>query len=92
MFIPLGGIFVFGGCDSRACRINRIVMGIINLIMGSISIGFGIGYNVVFLTVIGSIIGGLGVLMILLNLFGLRKAPREASTTTYDMPHKTFQQ
>ena len=78
MFIPLGGVFVFGGCDSRGCRINRIVMGFINLIMGAISIGFGVGYGLHFLTVVGSVIAGLGLIMILLNLFSLRKTRPEA--------------
>jgi len=74
MFIPLGGVFVFGGCDSRACRINRIVTGFINLIMGAISFGFGVGYNFLFLMIAGVIVGGLGLLMILMNLFGLRRS------------------
>ena len=83
MFIPLGGIFVFGGCDSRGCRINRIVMGFINLIMGAISIAFGVGYNLLFLTIVGSIIAGMGLLMVLLNLFGLRNTKSETP------PHRT---
>ena len=79
MFIPLGGIFVFGGCDSRECRVNRIVMGCINLLMGALAVFFGFYYDVIFLTVIGFIVASLGLMMVIANLFGLRAHTREHS-------------
>jgi len=74
MFIPIGGIFVFGGCDSRACVINRGIMGLFNLVMGSIALTFGFSQGLDFLIVIGSVIAVLGLLMVLINLFSLRRA------------------
>ena len=74
MFIPIGGIFVFGGCHSRVCVINRIFMGIFNLVMGAIALGFGYAQGLIFLQITGYIIGGMGLLMIIINLCTLRGA------------------
>jgi len=72
MFIPIGGVFVFGGCHSRSCIVNRIVMGIFNLVMGAIAIGIGYSQDLSFLIFIGFVIAGIGLLMIIINLLGLR--------------------
>jgi hypothetical protein len=74
MFLPIGGVFVFGGCDSPACVVNRIFMGFFNLIMGAIALGFGYAQDLNFLKIIGYVIGGMGLLMILFNTMRLRKA------------------
>ncbi|MDR0975788.1 MAG: hypothetical protein LBM01_02405 [Christensenellaceae bacterium] len=74
MFIPIGGVFVFGGCESRGCIINRIIIGIFNLIMGGISLAFGYAQNLMFLIIIGYVIAGFGLLMIILNLLSLRRS------------------
>ena len=77
MFIPLGGIFIFGGCDSRACVVNRIILGAINLVMGTIALVFAFSYDLLLFKIIGFIIAGMGLMMIVINLFGLRKAKAE---------------
>ena len=73
MFIPIGGVFVFGGCHSRGCVISRIIMGFFNLIMGVIAITFGYTQDFTILKVIGFIIAGVALLMIITNLFRLRR-------------------
>jgi len=74
MFIPIGGVFVFGNGVSP---VTSIVTAIFNLLMGGLALLFGYMYGLVFLIVIGYIIAGLGVLMILLNLFRLRKLQKD---------------
>ena len=74
MFIPIGGVFVFGGCNSRSCIIHRIIIGLINLVMGAIALGFGYSYDLLFLKIIGYVIAFMGLMMILFNLFGLKSA------------------
>jgi hypothetical protein len=79
MFIPIGGIFAFGGCYSRGCLVNRTIMGLFNLVMGTISLSFGYAQDLTFLIVIGYIIAIMGLLMVLANLFALlfrRQPPR----------------
>ena len=68
---------MFGGCDSRACVINRIVIGFFNLLMGILTLGWGYYYKVTALIVIGCIIAAMGLLMVLLNLIALRRAKPE---------------
>jgi len=70
MFIPIGGVFVFGNDVSP---VTSIVTALFNLFMGGLALLFGYMYGLMFLIVIGYIIAGLGMLMILLNLFRLRK-------------------
>ena len=76
MFIPIGGVFVFGNGVSP---VTSIVTAIFNLLMGGLALLFGYMYGLVFLIVIGYIISGLGVLMILLNLFRLRKPRKDTN-------------
>jgi len=73
MFIPIGGVFVFGNGVSP---VTSIVTALFNLIMGGFALLFGYMYGLMFLIVIGYAIAGLGLLMMLINLFRLRK-PRE---------------
>jgi len=76
MFIPIGGVFVFGNGISP---VTSIVTAIINLLMGGLALLFGYLYGLMFLVVIGYVIAGIGALMLLLNLFRLKK-PREDGT------------
>ena len=72
MFIPIGGVFVFGNGISP---VTSIVTALFNLLMGGLALLFGYLYTLTFIIVIGYIIVGLGLLMLLLNLFNLRKQP-----------------
>jgi len=74
MFIPIGGVFVFG---SGVSPVASIVTAVFNLLMGGLALFFGYMYGLVFLIVIGYIIAGLGLLMILINLFRLRKSRKD---------------
>ena len=76
MFIPLGGIFVFGNGISP---VTGIVTALFNMLMGGLALVFGYVYGLVFLIVIGYIIAGLGVFMMLLNLFRLKKPQKDGS-------------
>ena len=70
MFIPIGGVFVFGNGISP---VASIVMAVVNLLMGGLALLFGYMYELTFLIIIGYVILGLGLLMLLLNLFRLKK-------------------
>ena len=74
MFIPIGGVFVFGNGVSP---VTSIVTAIFNLLMGGLALLFGYMYGLIFLIVIGYIIAGLGVLMIILNIFRLMKSRKD---------------
>jgi hypothetical protein len=67
VFIPIGGVFVFGNGGSRAVR---IILGLFNLVMGGVALAVGYGTGLLFLVIIGYIIAAMGAVMILLNLFG----------------------
>ena len=69
MFIPIGGVFVFGNGVSP---VAGIVTAIFNLIMGGLMLLSGYMFGLIFLIVIGYIIAGLGLVMILMNLFRLK--------------------
>jgi len=83
MFIPIGGVFVLGNGVSP---VTSIVTAIFNLLMGGLVLLFGYMYGLVFLIVIGYIIAALGVLMILLSLFRLRK-PRKDDAIEHGFKH-----
>jgi len=74
MFIPIGGVFVFG---NGVNPVASIVTAIINLVMGGLALLFGYMYGLIFLIIIGYIIAGLGLLMIALNLFRSKKPQQE---------------
>ena len=78
MFIPLGGIFVFGGDGSRSGKMSAIVFNIFNLFMGGLALLFGFMYGLVFLQIFGFIIGGLGLFLIVINLIGLSSNPEHS--------------
>jgi len=74
MFIPVGGVFVFGNGVSP---VTSIMLALFNLLMGGAALLFGYMYGLIFLIVFGYIIAGLGLLIILLNLFRLRKSHKD---------------
>ena len=78
MFIPLGGIFVFGNGISP---VTGIVAALVNLLMGGLALALGYVYGLMFLIVLGYIIVGFGLFMVLLNLFRLKKARATPSRT-----------
>ena len=65
MFIPIGGVFMFGNGSSPAAN---IAMALFNILMGALALLFGYLYGLMFLVAIGYLIGGLGLLTLLLNL------------------------
>jgi len=69
MFIPIGGVFVFGNDVSP---MTSIVTAIINLVMGGFALLFGYMYCLIFLVVIGYIIAAMGLVMLIFNLMALR--------------------
>jgi len=56
--------------------VASIITAIFNLVMGGIALALGYTYGLMFLIVIGYVIAGLGTLMLLVNLFRLKK-PRK---------------
>ena len=74
MFIPIGGVFIFG---SGAHPMAGIITALVNLFMGGFALVFGYLYGITFLVVIGYVIAGLGLLLLLLNLFKLKKTRYE---------------
>jgi len=77
MFIPIGGVFVFGGCYSRGCIINRIIMNVFNIIMGALALWIGYSNGLVFLIVVGYIIIGMAAISMMANLLSLRHVKQE---------------
>jgi hypothetical protein len=73
-FFPMGGIFMFGDGGNKT---TRVIMGFINLIMGAITLAIGYAYDLPVLVVFGYIIGGLGLIMMLLNMFKRETAENE---------------
>lgn len=84
MFIPIGGVFVFGGGGGRAGAVRNIVLALFNLAMGGVALAIGYSTGLLFLKVIGYVIAGLGALMLVINLFGLRRRAPEPDTAA---PH-----
>ena len=77
MFIPIGGIYVFGGCHTRSCVINRIIMNLFNVVMGALALWIGYSHSLTFLIVVGYIIIGMAVISMLSNLLSLRGVEAE---------------
>ena len=78
MFIPIGGVFVFGnGINPMA----GLVMAVFNIIMGALALWFGLMYGLLFLQIIGYVIGGLGLLMLLVRLISLFTTPQTREST-----------
>ena len=48
--------------------IRNIIIGFVNMVMGFIPLGFGIYYNSIMFIVAGSVIAGVGFLMIIINV------------------------
>jgi len=71
MFIPIGGVFVFGNGVSPTAS---IVTAMLNLLMGGLALLFGYMYGLLFLIVVGFVIIALGVLSMVFGLVGLRHA------------------
>ena len=79
MFIPIGGVFVFGnGVSSRIC----LVTALFNLLMGGLALTFGYIYGLMFLIVIGYIIVGFGLLRLALSLFDMLARARKRDSFT----------
>jgi hypothetical protein len=70
MFIPIGGVFMFGNGISPMAGLTT---GIINAIMGGLALALGYVYGFMFLIIVGYVIAGLGVLMIILNLIKMKR-------------------
>ena len=74
VLIPIGGVFVFGnGINPMA----GLIAAIFNVLMGGLALAFGLLYGLLFLQIIGYIIGGLGLLMLLVRLISLLSNPKK---------------
>jgi len=71
MFIPIGGIFVFGGNRTRIGAITNLVIGLVNLVFGILGITFGFINHILWLKVFGFILGIPGLLMVLFAMVAL---------------------
>jgi len=71
MFIPIGGIFIFGNNDSKAGSISNLIIGIINLTIGALTLFFAFANERPFMKFFGFVITGLGLLMVIFALIGL---------------------
>jgi|GEM_PF-3231371 len=67
MFLPIGGIFIFGGNGSGGVAIN-----LFNVIMGALALLFGYMYGILFFQIIGYVIGGLGLFGLIFSIFTRR--------------------
>ncbi|MDR0461792.1 MAG: hypothetical protein LBG88_00435 [Christensenellaceae bacterium] len=74
MFIPIGGVFVFG---DGASPMATIITALFNLVMGGLALLFGYMYDFTFFIVLGYVVAGLGALMLLLNLFKSKSRRQE---------------
>jgi hypothetical protein len=81
MFLPMGGIFIFGDGGSPTAR---LIIGIFNLAFGAVMLWIGFAYAFVLLQILGGITAALGALMILSNLFKLRGPRKDAFDPTPD--------
>ena len=78
-----GGIFIFGTGGTRQGAIRNIIIGIINMVMGFIPLGFGIYYKSVLFIVLGSIIAGLGLLMVIISTVGFIRLKNSKENDVY---------
>ena len=70
MFIPIGGVFVFGSGPSRTAG---IMLAIFNIAMGGLALALGYVYGLLFLIIVGYVIAGLGLFSLLMNLIANRR-------------------
>jgi len=82
MFIPVGGIFIFGSNDTRGGAIANLVIGMINLTIGGVMMFFGVGRGIVFLTIVGAIVVGSGMLMTIFSILALGRERAEPERET----------
>jgi len=81
MFI--GGVFVFGGNQTRAGAWINLIIGLVNLGIGVVMVLFGFSNASLILKVIGFVFGGLGLLMVLFSIMGLRKLRDSQDSDTF---------
>ena len=72
-----GGIFIFGHGGTIQGAVRNIIIGFVNIVMGFIPLGFGIYYNSIILIILGSIVAGLGLLMVIINIIGAIRLKKE---------------
>jgi hypothetical protein len=70
MFLPIGGIFVFGGGGGA----GGVALNMFNIVMGALALLFGYVYGILIFKILGYIIGGLGILGLLVSLL-MRREP-----------------
>jgi len=87
MFIPIGGIFVFGSNRTQQGAILNLVVGFINLTLGGVALFFGLYNNVLWLRIVGGIIVSIGLLMVILSLLGLRRQRKQREQHNDDTAH-----
>ena len=80
MFLPIGGVFVFGNGTSPGMM---VIMGFVNAVMGGVTLAVGYGMGFLPLIVIGYIIAGAGALMVLFNIFKLRGGKRDENVGAF---------
>jgi len=81
MFIPIGGVFIIGNGPSAGAR---VASGFFDLLLGGIFLALGYVFNLLFLVIIGYIIAGLGIIMILMNIFSLGREKEYVVLTNSD--------
>jgi len=77
MFIPIGGIFIFGNNDTRAGAVSNLIIGLVNCLIGGFTLFIAFINDMPILKVIGFIIAGLGLLMVIFSLFAMTRLKRE---------------
>ncbi|MCL2569737.1 MAG: hypothetical protein FWE16_00845 [Firmicutes bacterium] len=65
MFIPIGGVFIFGNGQTRFGATIQLIVGLLNMLFGGITIFFGFYNYSVGAKIFGFIIGGLGLFMVI---------------------------
>ena len=91
MFIPVGGIFIFGSNDTRGGAIANLVIGLINLVIGGIMMIFGVGQGILFLTIVGAVVVGSGLLMTIFSILALGRKEFHTNEPATDQPAKDLQ-
>jgi fatty acid desaturase len=76
MFIPMGGIFVFG----TGSPMFNTIAGLFNLLGAAMLLFCGYAFGIVAFLVIGYIVLALGAAMVLFNVFKLGRGEREGET------------
>jgi hypothetical protein len=68
MFLPLGGVFVFG-----AGGILGAVIGFVNMLFGGLALWAGYAYGIMWLVIAGYVVLGMGVLGFIFGLLNKKQ-------------------